>query len=286
MRVTTTWVASLVLLVVAVAVVAWLVRRVEARLAFFPFEGEDATPSAYGVDFTALTIVTDDGERLRAWHLPRSDARARIVYFHGNGGNLSLWSDVLVGLWQAGFEVIAPDYRGYGLSTGSPSEQGLYRDVDATLRYVHEQQARGDLPLIYWGRSLGATMAAYAATRRPAHGIVLEAGFPSMRSVLETNPVLWALSWVSSYRFPTAQWMASVKQPTLVLHGDRDSIIPYRLGQRLYDRIPGPKTFVTIPGGDHNEPVPQDARGYWAAIHQFISLLRTTASPQSSRPEP
>ena len=285
MRVSVGWAIPIVLALIAAVILAWLVRRAEPRLAFFPMSGEDTTPAAYRVPFTPITIATEDGERLRAWHLPRPDARAQVVYFHGNGGNLALWSDVLVGLWHQQLDVIAVDYRGYGLSTGSPSEQGLYRDVDATARHVRDHLRRADLPLVYWGRSLGTPMAAYAAAKYPGDAVVLEAGFPSMRSVLETNPVLWLLSWFASYRFATAEWMQAVRQPTLVLHGDRDSIIPYRLGQRLYESLPGPKTFVTIPGGDHNDPVPRAAQDYWRAVETLVaSLSRTSASPQSSRP--
>lgn len=271
MRVGAGWLTPLVLVLVGLLVLAWLVRRAEPRLAFFPLPGEDDTPAAYGVPFTPIVVATADGERLHAWHLPRDDARAQVVYFHGNGGNLSLWSDVLVALWRQRLDVFAIDYRGYGRSTGSPSEQGLYRDAEAALRVVGDQVRRAGVPLIYWGRSLGTPVAAYAATQAPPDAIVLEAGFPSMRAVLETNPLLWALSWLSSYRFPTAEWMASVRAPVLVLHGDRDSIIPHRLGQRLYASLPGPKTFVTIPGGDHNDPMPQGAGPYWSAIETLIA---------------
>src|SRR5688572_8432976 len=83
--------------IVAVALVRWLVRTYEAQLAFFPMRGQDSTPAAYGVPFTAATVTTSDGERLHVWHLPRDNPQAQVVYFHGNGGNLSLWSDVLVG---------------------------------------------------------------------------------------------------------------------------------------------------------------------------------------------
>jgi hypothetical protein len=204
------------------------------------------------------------------------------VYFHGNGGNLSVWSDVLVGLWRQGFDVLAIDYRGYGLSTGTPSEQGLYRDVEATLRFIDARPRDRSRPVIYWGRSLGTVMAAYAASRRAPDGIVLESGFPSMRSVLETNPVMWLLSWGSSYRMPTVDWMAAVRQPALVLHGDRDSVIPYRLGQRLYAALPGPKTFVTLPGGEHNEPVPPDAEAYWRAVREFTESLSAARATSSS----
>ena len=275
------WASTALVVLVVLGLVVWLVRWLEPRLAFFPFAGETVTPRSSGVEYQPLTLTTDDGERLHAWHLARPDAHADVVYFHGNGGNLSVWSDVLVELWRQGFDVLAIDYRGYGLSTGTPSEQGLYRDVDATLRFVDERPHDRSRPLIYWGRSLGTVMAAYAASRRAPHGIVLESGFPSMRSVLETNPVMWVLSWGSSYRMPTVDWMASVRQPTLVLHGDGDSVIPYRLGQRLYAALPGPKTFVTLPGGDHNEPVPPDAEAYWRAVRQFTASL-SAARPTSS----
>lgn len=266
-------IAVAVLIVVAVLVLTWLVRRVEPRLAFFPFAGEDVTPRQFGVEFTALTIDTADGERLHAWHMPREDARAQVVYFHGNGGNLSLWADVLVGLWRQGFDVIALDYRGYGLSTGTPSEQGLYRDVDAMLARLDSDLRRRDVPVVYWGRSLGATMAAYAAARRAPDGVVLEAGFPDAVAVLEGNPVMRLLLVFSTYRFPTAAWMASVAVPTLVIHGDRDRVIPYRLGQRLYDALRGPKQFVSLPGGDHNDPEPSDPEIYWQAVHRFVGSL-------------
>ena len=275
-----TWAVPLVLALVALAALAWLVRQAEPKLAFFPVTGEDVTPQSSGVAYEAHTVVTSDGERLMLWRLPRSDARATVLYFHGNGGNLSMWCDVLVGLWRRNLEVIAIDYRGYGLSSGRPSEPGLYRDVDATLNFIDQRHQRGrpaGHPVVYWGRSLGTAMAAYAASRQPPDGVVLEAGFPNMRAVLETNPLMWLLSWFSTYRFATKDWMASVTQPALVIHGDRDSVIPYRLGQRLYRELQGPKKFVTIAGGDHNEPVPADPKIYWGAIDTFVAEIASAS---------
>jgi hypothetical protein len=263
------WLAAAVVL--AAVVVGWLVRSNEARLAFFPTRGEDATPGAYGAPFTPTTVATSDGQRLRVWHLTHESAKARVVYFHGNGGNLSLWSDILVAIARRGFEVVAFDYRGYGLSTGTPSEQGLYRDVEAVLGLVHDRLRRVDLPVIYWGRSLGSTMAAYAATLREPNGVILEAGFPSMRAVVRSNPILWALSWFSTYEFPTARFLSTTRAPVLVIHGDSDSIIPFELGQELYTALPGGKQFVTIKNGDHNDAQPEDPATYWSAVEQFVS---------------
>jgi len=265
------WMAAAI---IAIALLRWLVRAYEAHLAFFPARGEDATPAAYDVPFTPATVTTSDGERLHVWHLAQESPRAQIVYFHGNGGNLSIWSDILAALWREGYDVIAFDYRGYGVSTGTPSEAGLYRDVEAVVSAVQDQFRQRRIPLVYWGRSLGTTMAAYAATIRAPDGIVLEAGFASMRAVVRSSPVLWALAGFSSYQFPTTQWMAKTNVPVLVLHGDADSVVPYRLGQELYEQLAGDKRFVTIAGGDHNDPAPRDPKAYWEAVANFVANLQ------------
>jgi uncharacterized protein len=270
MRRAVTWVVIVFFVVLGLAA---FVRLVEPRLAFYPFPGEQVATDTLGAPIEAHTVTTADGERLRVWRLRRESPRAQVTYFHGNGGNLSVWSDVLVGLWQRGLDVVALDYRGYGVSTGRPSESGLYRDVDATLDAVHKGLRVANVPLVYWGRSLGATFAAYAAGRRQPDGVVLEAAFPSARAVLESSPLFWALSWFGSYRFPTAHWMRSVQCPVLVLHGDRDSVIPYRLGQRLFETLEEPKRFVTIAGGDHNDPLPPSGSTYWTALDEFLASL-------------
>ena len=264
------WVGMVAL---AAAAVKLLVLWAEPRMAFFPFPGEQETPKRYGIGVEPLTLRTTDGEQLRAWWMPAGSPRAHVVYFHGNGGNLSMWTPVLVGLHRQRLSVLAVDYRGYGLSTGRPSERGLYRDVDATLARFHETYSQPDVPTVYWGRSLGSVMAAYAASRHAPDGIVLESGFPSAPSLLKSYPVLWVFSWFSSYRFPTADWMRGVKVPTLVLHGTDDSIVPYAQGRALFDQIGGPKRFYAIQGGDHNDPVPVDAEAYWHAVHEFVGTV-------------
>ena len=173
-----------------------------------------------------------------------------------------------------GFSVLAIDYRGYGASTGRPSERGLYRDVDATLERAWTL-FDGHAPVVYWGRSLGATMAAYAATVRAPQGLILESGFPDARAVIRSSPPLLLLSLFASYRFATARHLQSVDVPILVMHGDRDSVIPYALGRTLFEGIRGPKTFVTIAGGDHNDFAPVDPQAYWSAIEAFVQALRT-----------
>lgn len=254
------------------------VRWLEPRLAFFPSAGETTTPGDLGVEFSTTTVTTRDGERLHTWLLRAgSPSRALVVYFHGNGGNLSIWAPILSELARHGFDVLAFDYRGYGLSTGRPTETGLYRDADAVIEHASSLLA-GSRPLVYWGRSLGTAVAAYAATRRPPDAIVLEAGFPDARSIIRSSPPLALLGLFSTYRFPTAEWLERVQAPALVMHGDADQVIPFALGRALFERVKGAKTFVTIPGGDHNDIRPSDARAYWEAVDSFIHRAGTSRS--------
>jgi uncharacterized protein len=174
---------------------------------------------------------------------------------------------------KRGYSVCAIDYRGYGVSSGRPTERGLYRDVDATLARAWTDAAPG-VPLVFWGRSLGGSMAAYAGTVRRADGLILESAFPDSRAVVRDSPVLMALSLFASYRFPTATFVNRTTMPVLQLHGDRDSVIPFALGQELFERIREPKTFVVIRGGDHNDTIAPDPAAYWTAIDTFVGRIR------------
>jgi uncharacterized protein len=262
----------LLLLLVAALGLWFLVRWLEPRFAFFPSAGESTTPSEFGVPFTAMTLPTADGEQLRAWLLTGTNAKAFVVYFHGNGGNLSMWAPILSDLAGHGYDVLAVDYRGYGLSTGRPTETGVYRDADAVLDRVSTANT-GAHKVIYWGRSLGTAVAAYAASKRRPDGIILEAGFPDAGAVIRSSPPLALLSVFSSYRFATATWLEQVQVPALVIHGDADQVIPFALGRALFDRLTGDKTFVAIRGGDHNDATPADERRYWNAVDALATKI-------------
>jgi uncharacterized protein len=263
---------ALILAALVVVGLAVLARWMEQRMAFFPFAGESETPGTFGLPFEPLTIETADGERLRAWRIDVMAPRARVLYFHGNGGNLSNWAPILAAIVRRGYSVAAIDYRGYGLSTGKPTEKGLYRDADAFVRAVWPN-AEPRIPLVLWGRSLGTTIAAYAATIRKPEGLVIESGFPDGRSIVRGSPIFTILAPFATYRFPTAEFVNRARVPVLQLHGDRDSVIPFALGQELSGRIEGTKEFIVIAGGDHNDDAPRDPAAYWGAIEHFVAGL-------------
>jgi len=271
---------ALVVIVVSTALVItmkWLVARVEPRLTFFPSAGETETPRSIGLEYEAVSIRTADEETIAAWWMPHEAARADVVYFHGNGGNLSMWLPILAGVQASGLNVLAFDYRGYGRSTGSPTEKGLYRDADAVLaelaRLRQRESAAGTTvrrPIIYWGRSLGGPVAAYATTVTRPDGLILESTFPEKRAVLGRQLVLRTLDLLASFRFETADMLRGFDRPTLVMHGDSDSVVPYAAGRALFERLSEPKRFVRLRGADHNDFHPATAREYWEAVNDLL----------------
>src|ERR671912_477046 len=147
-RMRTRALAAIVVSTALVITMKWLVTRVEPRPTFFPSAGETETPKSIGLEYEAVSIRTAGGETIAAWWMPHEAARADIVYFHGNGGNLSIWLPILAGVQASGLNVLAFDYRGYGRSTGSPTEKGLYRDADAVLAelaLLRQEADRGDV---------------------------------------------------------------------------------------------------------------------------------------------
>jgi len=271
-------------LLAALVVLATFVRLLEPRFAFFPMAGESVTPRDFGVDYDSAAVRTRDGERLRSWSLAGAAARARIVYFHGNGGNLSMWAPIMAGIARHGYSVFAFDYGGYGVSTGRPTEQGMYRDVEAVVEQFWRDAPSGT-PTVYWGRSLGVAMAAYAATVRAPDGLILESGFPDARSLIRTSPVLAFLGLFSTYRFPCSQFInrLGTRVPVLVVHGDDDHVVSLTQGRALFDGIAAPKRFVIVRGGDHNDLAPSDPATYWAAVGGFIESLQGGGS-EDQRP--
>ena len=266
-------------IVLGLATLKGVIWWAEPRMAFFPYRGVQETPAAAGLPFVDLKISTADGETLHAWWLEHPAARAQVIFWHGNGGNLSLWLDVIAGLRARGFSVMAVDYRGYGASTGKPSERGLYRDADAAVRLFGDRLKKPGVPVIQWGRSIGSVVAAHAASTGP-DAVVLESPFPDIRAVFAGNPLMKFLSLFSSYRFPTSRLLERYDGPLLVIHGDADTIIPFRAGQQVYERARGArKTFTVIPGGDHNDLHVRNPALYWKAIDEFVKGL----APASTR---
>jgi fermentation-respiration switch protein FrsA (DUF1100 family) len=167
------------------------------------------------------------------------------------------------------------DYRGYGKSNGSPSEQGLYHDSDAGYNYLLDKGFRAEQIIIY-GQSLGSAVAIDLASRRPCAALILEAPFTSASDVAGSLVPFIGPLLVRSYN--SLPKMRGIRVPKLFMHGDRDGTIPFRLGRELFDAAPEPKTFWTVPGAGHNDILEVAGAEYRHRLSAFYQSLLSSHS--------
>ncbi|MGH7378363.1 MAG: alpha/beta hydrolase, partial [Candidatus Methylomirabilales bacterium] len=172
-------------------------------------------------------------------------------------------------LRRTGAGVLLLDYRGYGGSGGAPTEEGLYRDGEAAAAWV---EAQGLGPLVYVGESLGTGVAVEVALRRPPAALVLQSPFTSLTDVAARHYPYLPVRLLLKDRYESLEKIARVSCPVLVIHGDRDSIIPIAQGRKLFEAVPGRKAFLEVPGGDHNDPLWDLLPGYAERVGGFLGL--------------
>ena len=245
--------------------------RIEDRFIFHPDHVTDRDPSHIGVRFEDVFFTTQDGLRLHGWFIPHQDARATLVWFHGNAGNISgRLLNIKLLHDRINTNIFIFDYRGYGRSEGTVSEKGTYLDGEAAINYLlgrHEAAARR---LILFGRSLGAAVAAEMAIRFASLGLILESPFVSIpemaRAIFPSLPIAWLLQT----RYDTMEKVRLVKTPILVLHGDRDATVPFAQGKRVFEIASHPKKFHRIVGASHNDTFLVGGEEYYGALRDFI----------------
>ena len=224
------------------------------RLAYFPQIGRElqSDPRAHGLDYVPLTLATADGERLDAWFVPAPQGNAAALILHGNAGNMSQRMDTIAMFHRLGYGVLIFDYRGYGHSTGRPSEEGLYRD--AVAAWDHLTRERGIAPgrIVVFGESLGGAVAAWLAARERPGALVLSSVFTSAPEFAADLYPWLPTGWLVRLRYDTRAALAQINCPVLVAHSPDDEIIPFRHGQMLYEAAPEPKAFLRLAGG-HND---------------------------------
>jgi fermentation-respiration switch protein FrsA (DUF1100 family) len=223
-------------------------------LLYFPTRVLDGTPASVGLRYVDLEIATSDGQRLHGWWIPspRRPATGHVLFFHGNGGNISHRLAEARVLADAGLNVLLFDYRGYGRSTGTPGEAGTYRDARAARAALLAQPGLDGAPVLYLGESLGGAVAAELAVAEPPAGLVLQSTFTSVREMARLHyPFVPAALVPDAY--PTLDRVARVRCPLLILHGDRDDIVPLGHGQALFAQAAGSKRFDVVRGAGHND---------------------------------
>lgn len=260
--------------VTVLLILRWTVPRLERAYVFRPARDVLRTPADLDIPYDQCFIDTPDGYRLAAWHVRPARPIGSVVYYHGSTGNLGLLVEILGLLYRHNLQVFAFDYRGYGWSTGVPTEEGVYLDAEAAARYFLANFRISGVPVVYWGRSLGGCIAAAAAAKVPPDGLILETTFPSKESLVREHPHFRWFRWFARYRLDTLAFLREHTFPILVVHGDKDRTVPLRQGQLLYQQLAPPKDFFWVPGAGHVDIHMVDTEKYMARICSFITSIK------------
>jgi uncharacterized protein len=240
---------------------------VERALIYYPTRRLEATPRSYGLEYNDVRVTAEDGVRLHGWHVP-GRRRVIILWSHGNAGNIAHRLDNLRLMHRRlGVGVLLFDYRGYGESAGEPSEQGTYRDARAFRDWL-----RGEAPdaaLVYFGRSLGAAVAAGLSVEAPPAAPILETPFTSVAAM--ANRTVPGAGYLFRTRYDTLAIAGRLTTPLLVLHGDADEVVPFGHGRAIFEAAPEPKTFFRITGAHHNDTYLVGGEAYWQAWKDFLA---------------
>jgi hypothetical protein len=243
--------ALVVLAYLAIAAAAFFL---QPQLIFFPGIGRDdpTTPASYGLPFEDVRIPTEDGERLHAWYVPAAQARGTALLFHGNAGSIAQRVAWLPMFQKLRLNALLVEYRGYGRSSGSPSEQGFYLDAGAALTHLSAERATPSARVVVFGESLGGAVAARLASEQPVGAVVLMSTFTSAPDLAaELYPFLPA-RLLTRYEFDSLASMPRIAVPVIVAHSRDDEIVPFAHGRRLYEAASEPKAFLELSGG-HND---------------------------------
>ena len=239
-------------------------------LVYFPNVAREhvATPAARGLRFDDLRIRTEDGEQLHAWWIPaEGETRGAALVLHGNAGNISHRLDYAQMFHSMGYGTLLVDYRGYGRSTGKPTEVGTYRDAQAGWRWLREEKGLAEEQIVVFGESLGGAVACWLAARQRPQALILASTFTSINDLGGELYRFLPVRLISRFGYDTRECLGRVQVPVMIAHSPDDDIVPFAHGERLYQAAREPKTFLRL-SGSHNEGLVH--RKWASAVREFL----------------
>jgi len=260
-----------VLIVAAVVLVAamWLLQR---RFVYFPDPAAPPPPARMGLEAAeSLAFSTADGLRLQGWYVPAAGEQVgAVLVLPGNGGNRAGRWPLAAALRTAGLATLLVDYRGYGGNPGEPTQEGLLADARAAAAALERRSGVGRDRLVYFGESLGSAVAAGLAAERPPAALALRSPFPGLTEMGRRQFPWLPVGLLLRDRFPTAEWVARYRGPTLVIAGTADALVPPDLSRRVAEAAGGPVAVETITGAGHNDRALLDGGQMIGALMAFL----------------
>ena len=244
---------------------------IQRSMLYYPTSVLEMTPEDMNLAYEDIFLETSDGVKLHGWFVPGNTALATLLFLHGNAGNISHRVENIKRLNALGLNVFILDYRGYGRSEGSPHEKGLYLDAEAAFSYLLSRNDVAPNRIAVFGRSLGGAVAVDLCSRVNCQSLILESTFTSMADMSRAIFPFLPVGRFLPERYDSEKKIKSIRIPLLQFHGNRDEIIPFKLGQALFEHAPGPKEFVPIPGAGHNNTYGVGGTWYLDKIREFLA---------------
>jgi len=250
----------------------WIyVRIVESTSLFIPSQQVKSIPEDMGIPYEDITFRTKDDVFLNGWLIKADDAAgttSTLIYFHGNAGNIGDRFDKIALFHQLGVNLFIIDYRGYGNSKGSPSEEGVYLDAQAAYDYLMTRNDINKAKIISYGVSLGGAVAVDLAQKRKVAGLICESTFSSAAD-MGKKIMPFIPSFLLNIKFDSLSKIKDIDCPKLFIHSKQDTTVPYKLGRKLFEAAGEPKSFLEI-GGDHNDGYFESRRDFSSGVAEFL----------------
>jgi len=258
--------------IIAYAAINIFVYFMQSSLIYYPNiagRGLVATPKNIGLPYENVELMTKDNIKLHGWFIANPNARGTILFFHGNAGNISHRLASIEIFHRLQLNVFIIDYRGYGQSAGNPTEKGTYKDAQAAWNYLIDTRGINNKQIIIFGRSLGAAIASWLASKHTAGALIIESGFSSVPAMGQRLYPFLPIRWLANFQYNTKQHVKNISYPVLVAHSRQDDIIPYDEGREIYMAATQPKVFLEMRGG-HNDGVVVSGNDYINGLDMFI----------------
>jgi len=270
-----TWVGILAGVYLGVIALIYLLQN---RFIYHPDSNIRRTPADAGLQYEEVSITTDDGVTLSGWFIPHERARAVMLYFHGNAGNLSDRVDFLAMLHTLEISIFGIDFRGYGESGGEPTPRGTFRDAEAAWEYLVNQRNVSTEDIVIYGRSLGGAIASWLAAQHTPKALILGSTFTSAADMARQMFPFIPVKLLMNIPYNSLKYISMVRCPVLISHSIQDDVVPFHHGEELYATANEPKNFLEL-YGPHNNVVFASRAVYLKGMNDFLSTYVKEAQP-------
>jgi len=260
---------SLLILIVSIFIFAYL-RYFEKKGIYYPTKTIVFDPANSGLKYEDVFFETEDNLRLNGWFVPTENPRGTLIFCHGNAGNISHRIEIIEIFNRLKLNVFIFDYRGYGKSQGTPSEEGLYQDAQAAYKYLLSRKDINKEAILVYGKSIGANVAIDLVSKVSTACLISESGFTSAYDMGKKMFPYLPIKWIITVKYDALEKIKNITIPKLIIHSKEDEIVPFKLGERLFEAASPPKEFYQM-RGTHNEALFMAKQEYSLRINEFLT---------------